>query len=82
MIDQRSRIVFAALVPVFAKNRYKGLRKSPFGKHASQEIGKLEGHKKYVCSQSGAEGAGDHKVTDKSENPGEECHTTDRGQCA
>ena len=52
----------SALIPVFAENRYKCLRKCAFGKHAPQQIGQFERHEESIGCHTCTEHARDQHV--------------------
>ncbi|KFB72842.1 MAG: hypothetical protein AW09_001940 [Candidatus Accumulibacter phosphatis] len=68
------------LVPVLAKDRNEGLRKSAFGKQSAQQVGELEGNKESVGQRPGTESAGDHEIADKTEYARQQGHTADGGE--
>ena len=53
--DQRSRLVEAALPPIFGEDRDEGLRERPLREQPAQDIGEPERRLECVHLQSGAE---------------------------
>jgi hypothetical protein len=53
---------------VFAQYGNKGLRKSAFCKHATQQVGQFEGDKKSIGGHARAKHPGDDKIADEAED--------------